>query len=388
MAQNLATACKDFAVIFTPQLRLRAIVLYACSGSLGHKTLAENYATQLRELGIEAVAVDVLQVDSYPAFRGFASVYFWVLEFLPAVWRWCYQHWPKLPLVNSIRLRLLPRRFRHTRKLIRSANLDLIISTHPVSSGIVNDLKRNGHVEARLWIAFSDWHVQPFWVFPEADRYLVPLSEQRNALELLGVPKEKIEVVGMLLSPKYYGESRAADKGSSAKTNEKSKSIVLVAGGKGWQLESVLEQLHTIDANLVIISGSEERKNELERFLKARRCPSGWRVVGFVDPVQLMTEADLIISKPGGLTSAEALELGRPLLLLCAMPGHEEENARVLSRHGVRWLKRLNELSSLLAHFTNVGFPTTESTRQLRRSPDLFRQLIADEFSVEQVFCK
>jgi processive 1,2-diacylglycerol beta-glucosyltransferase len=382
LAQDLATACEDFAVISSSPADLKAIVLYACSGSLGHKTLAENYATHLRAFGIDAVAVDVLQVDSYPTFSTFASVYFWVLKFLPGVWRWCYQHWPKLPLVNSIRLRLLPRRFKQTRKLLCSSRWDLIISTHPVSSGIVNDLKRNHHVEAPLWIAFSDWHVQPFWIFPEADRYLVPLTEQRNALELLGIPKRKIDVLGMLLSPKYYLTNLQLNDQSSFSNKNRPTSIVLVAGGKGWQLESVLQQLHTLNAKLIVISGSKERKKELEEFLKARRCPSSWKVVGFVNPIELMAQADLIITKPGGLSSAEVLQLGRPLLLLCGMPGHEEENARVLSRHGVCWLERLNELPGTLAHFMSVGFPTNPSRVQFRRSPDLFRKVIADEFSI------
>ncbi len=360
---------------------LKAIVLYACSGSLGHKTLAENYATYLRAFGIEAVALDVLQVDSYPTFSRFASVYFWVLKFLPGVWRWCYQHWPKLPLVNSIRLRLLPRRFKRTRKLLCSSKWDLIISTHPVSSGIVNDLKRNNRVQAPLWIAFSDWHVQPFWVFPEADRYLVALTEQRNALEQLGISKRKIDVLGMLLSPKYYSTKPQTEKCSSANTNSQT-CIVLIAGGKGWQLESVLQQLHRLNAKLIIISGSEQRKNELEQFLKVRRCPSSWKVMGFVNPIELMAEADLVITKPGGLSSAEVLQLGRPLLLLHGMPGHEEENARVLSRHGVFWLERLNELPEALAHFMSIGFPAIESKVRSRRTPDLFRKVIADEFSI------
>ena len=161
----------------------RAVVLYACTGSLGHRVLAENYAEFLKSVGVEAMAVDVLQLDNRSTFRRYSKLYFWVLRFVPCMWRWLYRHWRMVPGIDVFRRDVLPRRFKVTQQLLCSAKPDLVISTHPVSTGIVSHLKKKGRIASPLWTTFSDWHVQPFWMFPEVNRYLVPLAQQRTALE-------------------------------------------------------------------------------------------------------------------------------------------------------------------------------------------------------------
>ena len=337
-----------------------AIVLYACSGSLGHRVLAENYLGLLRAIGFDAIAVDVLQLDGRPTFHRYSELYFWVLKSVPALWRWLYRYWMRVPILDFIRQDVLPTRFTRTRRLLCSVKPDLVISTHPVSTGIVNNLKRRGQVKCPLWTAFSDWHVQRYWMFPEVTHYLVPLEEQRSELEQLGVRASRVSVVGMLLRQEYYKCLPRTIPVSLAKS---SRSVLVIGGGKGWALESVLRQLRGTVANVVVIAGSSDRKRQIEQFLATQTYGQHWVILGFVDPLPYLVAADLVIAKPGGLSTAEILHLKKPLILVSAMPGHEEENARVLSEYGIPWVKQLDALPSLVNQYLTFGGPKVRALR-------------------------
>jgi processive 1,2-diacylglycerol beta-glucosyltransferase len=284
----------------------------------------------------------------------------------------------RVPVLDFIRQDVLPTRFTKTRQLLCSVKPDLVISTHPVSTGIVNNLKRRGHLKCPLWTAFSDWHVQRFWMFPEVTHYLVPLEEQRTELERLGVKAGRVSVVGMLLRKEYYNCLPRTILRSLGKS---SRSLLVVGGGKGWALESVLRQLRGTFANVVVITGSNDRKQQIERFLAIQSYGQGWVILGFVDPLPYLAVADLVIAKPGGLSTAEILHLEKPLILVSAMPGHEEENALVLSQYGIQWVKQLEDLPSLVNHYLANGGPKVRKLRSEEfTSPALVFQALQSNF--------
>ena len=103
-----------------------------------------------------------------------------------------------------------------------------------------------------------------------------------------------------------------------------------------------------MDFQAVIVTG---RNEELRRKLAARRFRHPTRVIGFADNMQtLMGAADLILTKPGGLTSSEALALGRPLLILNPIPGQEEANSDyMLERGAAVKVNRLEDLPHKLS---------------------------------------
>ncbi|RYY66373.1 MAG: galactosyldiacylglycerol synthase, partial [Comamonadaceae bacterium] len=69
------------------------------------------------------------------------------------------------------------------------------------------------------------------------------------------------------------------------------------------------------------------------------RRPGRLLAFGFTDEMHcLMAAADLVVSKPGGLTISECLALGKPMLLVSPIPGQEEHNAGFLMEEGAAWL--------------------------------------------------
>jgi processive 1,2-diacylglycerol beta-glucosyltransferase len=112
--------------------------------------------------------------------------------------------------------------------------------------------------------------------------------------------------------------------------------VLLVLGG-GFGLGPVAEILHELDKvpaqfQTLVVAGRNEK---LRRELAAHDRKHPTHVLGFaMNMHELMTIADLIITKPGGLTSSEALAMGKPLFILNPIPGQEEANSDFLLERG------------------------------------------------------
>jgi processive 1,2-diacylglycerol beta-glucosyltransferase len=96
----------------------------------------------------------------------------------------------------------------------------------------------------------------------------------------------------------------------------------------------ILTALNEVESpvQVLVVAG---RNAELRARLAVMDSRHPTRVLGFVTNMhELMTAADLIVSKPGGLTTSEALALGRPLFILNPIPGQEAANSDFLLERG------------------------------------------------------
>jgi processive 1,2-diacylglycerol beta-glucosyltransferase len=108
-----------------------------------------------------------------------------------------------------------------------------------------------------------------------------------------------------------------------------------MGGGLGLGVEENLDALlesAPADAQIIVICGRNAAARER---LEQRNLPARVQVVGFVTGIErIIAASDVIVTKPGGLTTSEALALGRPLVLTRPLPGHERANAIVLQQTG------------------------------------------------------
>jgi processive 1,2-diacylglycerol beta-glucosyltransferase len=234
----------------------------------------------------------------------------------------------------------------------------LIISTHPIATAAIDYLKRLGRLKAPFWVAISDWHIQPFWLFPNVDCYLVPTHLQKLEVEQIAIPRSKIIVTGMLLRETYYRPIDQKEARAQLKLPSSAGLIVVMGGGCGWGLKRILKGLTKLEARLIVIAGSAERQVQIQSYLQRHTYYQHVEVLGFVDPLPYLAAADLVVTKPGGLSTAEALHLRKPLILVEPVPGQEEENLRILRKHGICSATSSNELERFakkILESRNVG---------------------------------
>jgi processive 1,2-diacylglycerol beta-glucosyltransferase len=184
----------------------------------------------------------------------------------------------------------------------------------------------------------TDFVVHPFWVYKNIDAYAVATPEIRAALIARGIEPGAIGVDGIPVDPRF-GQP-PADRGALRERLglPREGAVVLVMGG-GLGLGPVASTVRALTrspAGLtpVVIVG---KNRALQRRVSeaARRDGSDVRVLGFVhDVYDWMHAADVLVTKPGGLSTSEALAAGTPLVLLRPLPGQEERNAKYLVSHG------------------------------------------------------
>jgi processive 1,2-diacylglycerol beta-glucosyltransferase len=319
----------------------RLLVLSASAGA-GHLRAAEavELASKERWPDADVRHVDVLTLMPAPFRRVYGKGYLDFVNRAPELVGMLYDRSNRPPRNPAgDRLRLLAERVnaRPLVEFVRDFDPDVVCLTHFLSSQVVAHQRKKGRLRAPHAVVVTDYDVHRFWLCPDVRRYFVAREENRVHLEARGEASDRISTTGIPIHPEF---SRPADVAALRRKHavDGSKPLLLVlCGGFGvGPVESLVEALAASvgAAQLVVIAGrNEELRERLEKV--ARRAPLSPRVLGFTTEMhEWMALANLLVTKPGGLTTTEALALGVPMVLANAIPGQETRNAAMLYEAG------------------------------------------------------
>jgi processive 1,2-diacylglycerol beta-glucosyltransferase len=221
-------------------------------------------------------------------------------------------------------------------RLVNQFNPDVVLCTHFLPLEVLGGVRsRNGARQPFVVCVVTDFEAHALWMEPVVDLYCVAADETKARLVARQVDQEKVAVTGIPIGARFSGliDGRAVRRRFGLRDDLP---VVLVLGG-GFGMGPVAKILESLDAverefQTVAVAG---RNLALRRELAARDRDHPTHVLGFVSNMhEMMTVADLIISKPGGLTTAEALALGKPLFILNPIPGQESANSDFLLERG------------------------------------------------------
>lgn len=181
----------------------------------------------------------------------------------------------------------------------------------------------------------TDYTLHRYWVQPGVERYFV--ATESLASELRGrVPGVRVDATGIPVA-RQFGESLSVE---AARTElglgGEGPLALVIGGGMGLGIEeTVAAALQAAVPGLRVVAICGRNEAARARLSALGLAPERLRVLGFVSGIErYLAAADLVVTKPGGLTTSEALALGRPLLLTCPIPGQEEGNVRTLTAAG------------------------------------------------------
>jgi len=221
--------------------------------------------------------------------------------------------------------------------LLRDLQPDAVICTHFMPAGIVSHLISSGKLETELGIVITDYHFHAFWMTRAFHWYFVGQEEDKIHMEGLGLPADRIEVTGIPVEPEF-GLPVNRERILAVHNLRDNVPILMVsAGALGLSPAlAVVKRLKEFDRDfqaLVLCGRNRELKQDVEALV--RDDADRFRVIGFTDAMpELMGVSTLLLSKPGGLTTAEALARGLPMVILDPIGGQEERNADVLLEAG------------------------------------------------------
>ena len=348
---------------------MKILITYVPAGS-GHQRAAEALFFPLQGKGkpVEPVLVDAIQWAD-PFFRWcFGRGYLGMIQNAPLLWGISY-HLTDLKLFSrSVQVLHHLSNAWHAaalEKLFLESKADWIIGTHFLPMEVAGSLKARGRLSARLMTVITDYRPHTLWIAPGIDEYAVGSESTRQELIRRGVPEQRIRVLGIPVDPKF---SQPLDRSALIQRLglEAGRFTILVgSGGAGTgPIVPLVQLLAGIQESiqLMIVAGQNETLfRNLERMRPQVRHPM--KTFGFINNMEeLMGASDLMVSKPGGLTCAEAMVKGLPLILTEPIPGQESRNAQFLAREKAALLaSRLEEIPGLIQNLIR----DPESLRQL-----------------------
>lgn len=245
------------------------------------------------------------------------------------------------------------------KKLICEKNPDLIISTHPFSSQMVSYLKKKGKVNCKLATILTDFASHEQWLVGHEYTNFFFVSNDNMEKELCdyGVAKDKIHVTGIPMSDRFFEKFDRTSVLKMFNLMPDKKVILFFGGGEfGLGKERTVQILRSLilnahDYQIVAISGKNEKMKEaFENLVKELNVSAKVKILGFTDKVpELMSISDLVVTKPGGLTTTESLASHLPIIIINPIPGQEEENAEFLEKHKVGiWIRKDDDPDAIL----------------------------------------
>lgn len=335
---------------------LKKVLLLSASAGAGHLRAAEAIEKAFKQAANaddrEVKHVDVLNYTNKVFRHLYSKAYIDLVNKLPEVPGWVYDKLDKPWKNERRRLALDKLNTRPFVKLLREYHPDLIVCTHFLPAEIVSWLKAKERLSSRQVIIVTDFDVHAMWLVHHYERYFVALDEARVYLEALGIPPNKITVSGIPIDPVFAKKKDKEEMRLKHGLAPDRTTILLSAGGFGvGAVDALVASLLPLQhrAQVVAICGrNEELKQRLTK-LAARAKPDASLLLkpfGYTEEMdELMAASDLVLGKPGGLTTSEALAKGLVFVIVNPIPGQEERNSDHLLEGGVAI--RCNNLPTL-----------------------------------------
>ncbi|MBF0122917.1 MAG: glycosyltransferase [Candidatus Omnitrophica bacterium] len=321
-------------------MKKRKILLMYISKVSGHRQATVAISKSLKRLIPDA---DVMSINgfgyNYPILENVINAtYMGIIRHSPRVWDYLYDN-PKV-VKRSANLRRFLNKSSHKKleKLFKDFPADTVICSQAFPCAMVADYKMTKGLNTKLIGVLTDWAPHTYWINEGVDMYVVPSEDSKARFIKKGVPAEKIKVFGIPIRNTF---SEDVDKVSVRKDLGLAldvPTVLIMGGGQGLgKLKDVVKALLAGPSSLqmIVIAGANQK---LFKWLK-KTAPKASKKILYYDYTnnvhELMAGADLIVTKPGGMTTSECLAKGLPMVIINPLPGQEARNTDFLLEHGI-----------------------------------------------------
>jgi processive 1,2-diacylglycerol beta-glucosyltransferase len=321
---------------------MKRLLVLSVSAGAGHVRAAEAVVAAAKAAAppLDAVHLDLLSLVPREFKKLYGEQYIKLVEKLPQLWSFLYAKSDR-PSRDSLlgKLKRAAEKL-NTRKLnaqIQRLAPEAILCTHFLPAELLSRQKARGRDLPPLWVQVTDFDVHALWVHPHVDRYCVASEEVAFRLADRGVPRETITVTGIPVMPQFGVNLERTTCARELGLAADRFTVLMMAGGAGvGSLDELAARLLRLPNELQLIALAGRNMPLLERLRRlAKAHPGRLFPLGFTTTVErVMTAADLVVTKPGGLSVSECLAKHKPMLLVSPIPGQEERNADYLLEAG------------------------------------------------------
>jgi processive 1,2-diacylglycerol beta-glucosyltransferase len=329
----------------------RVLIVTASYGS-GHNVAARCLAAAFEREKATVTVVDHFRELVHPLFdRSSRALYHAVLQRAPFLWGLGYAFADWMASDSVLTLGVTRLGTRRLGALLERLAPDLVVTVHATPAVAISTLARLGARVPPHTTVVTDFVAHSQWIAPHIDHYCVADPEVRHELIARGIPSERILVTGVPVLPQFARPIAAAAAREALGLSTRVPVVLAMAGSQGElgrlpDVARVLAAMRRPLQGLVVAGHDAGLKATLSRLTEGTTT----RTLGYVSDVRtLMAAADVLVTKAGGMTLAEAMAAETPLLLYGSLPGQERRNERFAARAGIALVARRHaELAPLL----------------------------------------
>jgi processive 1,2-diacylglycerol beta-glucosyltransferase len=316
----------------------RIILMYISEISGHHSaTIAIEKAIKILSPQSEVMNLNAFNYTNPISEKIVNRIYMGVIKRIPKLWHYLYDNPKVVKRLEKIKTRIHNFNSPKLKSLFDKFNPDVILCTQAFPCGMVADFKKTYASCIPLIAVLTDYIPHSYWVYEKIDYYISPSEEVAKRLINKGVAEEKIKVLGIPFDPKFNQETLKDKTIQKLGLNPKDPVVMIMGGGQGLgPIKTIVGSLEKTSLPLqeIIVTGSNKKlffhlKRKIKRFKKKVL------LFGYADNInELMSVSDVIISKPGGVTTAEALAKRVPMVIVKPIPGQEANNTAYLTKEG------------------------------------------------------
>jgi len=324
-------------VKFNYYMHPKRIILMYISEVSGHRsaTMAIEKAIKQLHPNTEILNINAFNYTNPISEKVINRIYMEVIKRTPKIWDYLYDNPSVVRGLENIKQHIHKSNSPKLKKLFDKFNPDLVVCTQAFPCGMVADFKKTYGVNLPLVAVLTDYIPHAYWVYDEVDYYITPSDEVSVRLEKKGVKASKIKSYGIPFDPKFNQKLSKDDILSKLKLNPDKPVILIMGGGQGLgPIKTIVKSLEKSEHDIteLIVAGTNKKLlRTLKR--KIKHYKKEIHLFGFVQNIhELMHISKVIISKPGGVTTAEVLSMGLPMIIVKPIPGQEINNTNFLTQ--------------------------------------------------------
>ncbi|MFH1783049.1 MAG: glycosyltransferase [Candidatus Omnitrophota bacterium] len=317
----------------------KILLLYITLNS-GHHRASCAIENALKDI---SPSIETLNINAFvytnPIFEKIINrTYMTVIKNRPEVWDYLYDNPKVLKSVQGLRDVIHKHNSKKLKNLLEDFKPDVCVCTQAFPCGMIADYKKNLKLDLPLLGVLTDNAPHSYWIFEDVDYYIVPSDRSKKQFVKNGVPEKKIKDFGIPIDPRFKIGHNKDEICKTLGLNPMLPTVLIMGGSQGLgPVESVLDILEYLEVSfqIAVVCGSNDKlKNTLIK--KSQRYKRRLCVFGLINNIdELMEVSSIVITKPGGLTTSEALSKGLPMMIVNPLPGQEQKNTQYLLDAGV-----------------------------------------------------
>ena len=322
----------------------------------GHRsaTTAIDKALKLVSPSVETLNINAFHYTNPISEKVVNRIYMGLIKKAPKIWDYLYDNPRIVKRIEKIKRAIHRFNSPKMKTLFDKFKPDIVVCSQAFPCGMVADYKATYKSSVKLIAVLTDYVPHAYWVYDTVDWYITPSPEVSHRLMKKGVPPHKIKELGIPFDPAFMKPLNKPEIYTKFGLDATIPTLLLRGGGQGLgPIKTMVKSLERIPSPLqeIIVTGTNKKlyvtlKKKISQYKKKIL------LYGYTSSInEFMTISDMLITKPGGITTAEALAKQIPMVIVKPIPGQEINNTIYLTqKKAAVKVNTPEELNSVIEH--------------------------------------